>query len=755
MYERQKESLAAYYQKITLQKDRLADDTYHKQFFDTRRQIIEEFETFYAQNPDTPFALFKSRMHTLMAKYCRPVIFEGNPFFFEFGYREAQSWGISEINPIRFLKQKISIGLHDKFPILTQCEKEFEPVFDLAALGICSASSSFDGDHHTLGYTNLFQHGLSGLMEKLQNRLDTFEENSEEDLYCRAMLESCHAVLTIAEKFADAAREKLAGCANEKQKQYLELLAETAGKIPAMPPQTFYEGLAMLLFTREAAATLEEIGISQLGHVDRLLGPLYEQDLLAGRITEEEARELISIWMLHTDIKFDLAHNSWPETSTCIQLGGCDRDGQPVYNTVTRMFIEEHHRLGLINPKLNCRYRNDSPTEYLTAAGKAMLAGHNNFVMINDDIIISGLQKSGVALEDARMYVSGGCQETMIEGFGHTEGVAFYASMPRVLDLFLQGDAPDFVIPCGEPETYEAFYESFITSICTFFTKMITWRNMRQSYYRQLTPSPFFSATQTGCIENGRDYSHGGAKYNFSTISLIGLGTVADSLFAIKTMVYEQQKVSLPEFVRILSANWEGHRDLQKEIIALPKYGHNHPEADGLANRFLQDFTKNLYPHKNERGGNYIPSLFVYYHFETFSHVLRATPDGRNAFELISAGAAPGQLREIKDVTMPVKSMQHMDFTSCGGGSAVLDVKLPLSRHMTPELFASFIRACGQYHCPTIQPNVVSQEELLDAKLHPEKHQSLIVRICGLSAFFVALTPEVQDEIIARNLYQM
>lgn len=763
MYEIQKNSMADYYQKMVLKGGRLTDASFNNKFFAIQKTIFDETDAFYKENPDTPTTLLKSRLHKLMAKYFEPVIFEQNPFFFEMGMREADSWGLSDINPGMWLKKRISEKIHMEHRVVPELEKEFAPVFDLNALGLCSADSSFDGDHHTLGYTNMFKYGLNGLIRQATEQMDSFDVGSDAYYFCLAAIESCQAVIAIAEKFADAAAAMLAERTNEctdehfaeREKHYLTMIAESARYIPANPPRTFYEGLAFLLFTREIASTLEAIGVSQLGHVDRLLGPLYEADIAAGRITEEEARELIGIWMLHTDIKFDLEHNSWPETSTCIQLGGCDENGTPIFNTVTRMFMEEHHKLGLINPKLNCRYSSDSPDEFLKAAGEIMLKGHNNFVMINDEIIIPGLIKSGVDEKDARLCVNGGCQETMIEGFGHTEGVAFYASMPRVLDLFLQGDGGEFVKAKAEYDSFDAFYADFMDALKGFFYKMIDWRNTRQQYYKQLTVAPFFSATQTGCIENGMDYSHGGAKYNFSTISLIGLGTLADSLYAVKALVFDQKKVTLNELSSILKTDWEGNELLQRLAVALPKYGHNDKDADAMAAKFLSNFNGMLNVKTNERGGTYIPSLFVYYHFETFARCLRATPDGRKAYELISAGAAPGNLRPIKDVTTPVKSMQNVDFTMCGGGSAVLDVKLPLSKSMNAELFTAFIRACGSYHCPTIQPNVVSQEELLDAKVHPENHKNLIVRICGLSAYFVALTNEVQDEIIARNMYSM
>ena len=755
MFEAQKKSLTDYYAKTMLQDGRLADAQADAQYARIRRTIHDAMAAYVRLNPDAPSVLLKSRLHTLMAEHCEPVIFRENPFFFEIGYREANSWGLSDISPATWVRAHVSEKLHAAHPILANLEAFADRIYDLEGLGLCQAQNTFDGDHHTLGYTALFAEGVEGLIRQAEAQQARFPEGSDEAAFCQAAAESCRALIAVAEKFAARAEDMLPACTEEKERRCLAMIAQTARVIPARPPRTFYEGLAMLLFTREVAATLEGLGISQLGHVDKLLGPLYDADLAAGRITEAEARELIGVWMLHTDVKFDLAHAQWPETSTCIQLGGCDGEGKPVYHRVSRMFMEEHHRLKLVNPKLNCRYDAAAPDEYLVTAGRAILAGHNNFVMINDDIILSGLMRSGVAAEDARRYVSGGCQETMIEGLGHTEGVAFYASMPRVLDLFLRPalGSEDLIPPAREPATFEDFLDQYLHALDHFFALVIDQRNIRQHYMKEALVCPLFSATQAGCIDAGRDYTHGGAKYNFSTISLIGLGTVADSLLAVRQLVYEQQRLMLPQLRQVLADNWAGQEALRQEAIALPKYGHDDPQADELANTFLRRLADMLYARKNERGGHYLPSLFVYYHFESFARMLRATPDGRRDFDLISAGAAPGQLRPIRDVTTPVRSMQRLDFTACGGGSCVLDVKLPLSGNMTPEIFAAFIRACRQYGCPTLQPNVVSQEELLDAKQHPEKHRDLIVRICGLSAYFVALTPRVQDEIIARNMY--
>lgn len=718
-------------------------------------RIFQEMDAFYKENPDTPSVLLKSRTHTLMAKYCDPVIFKENPFFFETAYNQSWSWGLTGGTPACWLVHTKRKELLENHPLYAELEERCLEKFYNGGKSLCAIYDSFDIDHCTLGYTKLFAVGIKGLIAEAEEQKSTFAKSFDEYSFCMAVIESCRALIEIAHKFAHKAEALLAETADERQRANLKRIAETARRIPENPPETFYEGLAMLLFTREVIAHMENMGISQLGHVDRLLIDLYRQDLSAGRITEEEARDLVAIWMLHTDIKHDLEHNQWPETSTCIQLGGCDEEGNTVFNEVTEMFIEEHHRNALVNPKLNCRYSASSPDEYLRLLGRKVLAGHNTFALINDEVIIGGLMKSGVEEKDARLYVNGGCQETMIEGCGHTEGAAIYLSMLRVLDLFLREDNITPVLtPIDSADTFEAFYGKFLAAFRGFFAELIDQRNCRQMFYKEAISCPLYAASQEGCIESGRDHIRGGAKYNFSTVALVGLANTVDSLYSLKTLVYEQKKLTLGEFTEILADNWEGHEAFRQEVISLPKYGHNEKDVDALADRFLQDIAQIVKSRKNERGGHYLPSTFVYNYNRTFAPLLRATPDGRRDHEYMASGCAPSLLKESKDITEPIKTMQNVDFTACGGGISVLDMMLPVSASFNEDVFAAFMRACNRYRCVTLQPNVVSVEELRDAKENPEKHKNLIVRICGLSAYFVALTPEVQDEIIHRNFYE-
>ena len=759
MIKRSQQEMETYYNKVKrIASGRVADPAENERLACLRKKVFDEMDVFDRAHPGTPAVLLKSHEHTLIAKYFEPVIFLGNPFFFELGIREAQTWGGTWwfSTAARWVYDKKMAQAYAEHPLCGVLEKRFCSLFDQNGMNVCRINTSFDPDHHTLGYTELFRVGIRGLIERARENACRFSEGSEARAFCEAVEESGLALIAIARKFSERAEQMLSVCEIEKERKYLEMMAQAAKRIPAEPPQSFYEGLAMLLFTREAISALEAIGISQLGHVDRLLGLLYEQDLRDGRITETEARELVSLWMMHTDIKFHLKTSSWPETSTCIQLGGCDENGNAVFNDVTRIFIEEHHRAHLVNPKLNCRYSKSSPDEYLVLIGKALLAGHNNFVLNNDDMIIPGLMQSGVEKSDAHRYVNGGCQETMIEGFGHTEGAGLYVSMLRLFDLFLRRDREDaFITPCGGANDFEDFYRQFLASVRGFLRLMVDQRNYRQHYMKHAYVAPLFSATQTGCIENGSDYAYGGAKYNFTSVALVGLANLADSMQAVKTFVFDEKRLTLENLNAILAANWEGNEALRRDAISLPKYGHGVPEVDLLADRLLRDISEIVQSQKNERGGSYIPSTFVYYYHEKFCHNLRATPDGRKDHDLTAMGCAPSQLQAVKAITAPFQSFANMHFADCGGGNHVFDIQLPLSTKLTPEIFAAFVRSCMQIGSPTLQPNVVSVEDLIDAKEHPERHGDLIVRICGLSAYFVALTPAVQEELIFRNLYQI
>ena len=738
--------------------DNLNPPTDNPDFMAVKNKIEDRMRQFYTAGPSTPSVLLKSRLHQEITKQFEPVLFTESPFFYEMGLRHPCNWGLPEpFSPSSWL-----LRLKDD-TLDTDTMKNILSFTKDEGIGMLSTPAVFDVDHHCIGYTKIFKTGINGILENIKRHIDTLPPDDEKLTFLLAAQQSLTALLKAARRFADKA-DKLLDTAQKHEVKFLRMISDCARRIPDNPPKTFYEGLAMLCFVREAMASFEGIGISVVGHVDRLLEPLYQSDFKKGIINHKEAKDLLARWMLPIDIKFKLNETmQWAETSTCMELGGCDENGAVIWGDVTRMILEVHEEQKLLNPKLNCRYGSSSPDAYLNAVTGSMLRGHNTFAMYNDDIMIPSQVNQKRTLEEARLYVNGGCQEIMIEGVEHTAGAYFYVNMPLVLDLCLRtfdgqkanlrSDAINALPTVIESaKSFDDFYDQFMTQLKKMIAANAEWRRKLGTRWRNIHPCPMFSATIDGCIEKGLDYTAGGAKYNDGTICACGFSTVVDSLSAVKQAVFEENRMTLDKLKNILAADWEGYEPIRRQFINYPKFGRGESDADTLAARFAKDLSDFSETISNERGGNFRISFFVYGAYSYFAPFVHATPDGRKKGDLLSQGIAPSRVRPATGITDTIRSLGHIDFAKIGGIS-VLDAQMPIGAGLDQPRMTALLKAFALTNGPVIQPNFVSVEDLLDAKAHPEKHRDLMVRLYGLSVFFVTLTPEIQDEIISRNLY--
>jgi len=733
-------------------------DNGHTPFYVERNDAIRaSMDRFAQDNPNCPAVLLKARLHEEIAAQCEPVIFPHSPFYYEIGLKAAENWGIPGRGPI--VGSWLLDARQDALREPTRAKRRLQ---GLSQFGLWSSYAAFDADHHSLGTTRLLRVGINGILAHINERL-AGEPAADQRDFLTAARRSCRALLRIADKFGEKAREMLSAAPDPQAAAFLMMIAETAPRVPAEPPATFYEGLAALWFLREVAATMEAVGISIVGHPDRQLIGLYREDLAAGRITEDETRDLLARWMLPNDIKFHIEDNSWPETSTCIMLGGCDEDGKGVFNDLTRMIIDVHGELALTNPKLNCRYTADAPEEYLAQIAEQTLSGHNVFALLNDNVLIPACVRMGKAEREARLYANGGCQETVVEGVEHSAGAYYYFNLARVLDLCLQpvpplpaGDTSEEVaghVPrvIADAENFQEFYDRFRRTLIDAIAIGAACRAELGKTWWQIHPCPLLSATLDGCIEKGVDYTAGGAKYNPSGVALVGLGTVVDSLQAIRRAVFEDKWLTLDELREALAANWVGHEPLRARLIGLPKYGHDESEPDALAADLARSVGVAVREMPNERGERFQASMFVYYAFTSMGQVCRATPDGRCNGDFLTQGVSPGRLQPARSLTDTIRSLGRIDFTDFPG-NAVLDVQIPTGGAIPPEALVAAMRTFAGLGGPTLQFNCVSVEDMKDAQLHPDDHRDLMVRISGLSAIFVALDKGLQDEIISRTL---
>ncbi len=714
--------------------------------------IQKKMDALLENNPDIEPIQLKAKLHETIAGNFEPEIFPHSPFFFEMGVRPAPNWGTPGAG------EHAGGWMFRKFHYLFDHNPKTAKLFECRINGrIENRYGYVDSDHFYFPYTRVLKNGLSGILREAEEALEKCE-NDDELSFVNASIRSIKTVKEISRKFAEKSRKMLNNTCDEQEKKFLALIADTAGRVPWNSPQTFYEGLAAMLFLREVTGSLEGIGMSIMGHPDRLLNDLYQRDLAAGRITRKEALDLVSRWMLPTDVKFEVDFHKWPETSSTLMLGGCDAGGKTVFNDVTEIFLEAHLKHKLINPKLNCRFNQETPDKFLEIISGQILAGHNNFAILNDECLIDANVKAGKTVEDCRLYGAGGCQETVIEGVEHSAGAYYYFNLPSTFRHYLYDNdfTREFVQESGIPKQTENInsFEDYYKTVMGFMGKVITQggeiRRKCGKAWPKVNPCPLFSAALEGCLKNRKDFTAGGGKYNPGGIALVGFGTLVDSLFAIKKLCFDEYTVSYGELRQALTANWEGCDPVRRAVLEVPKYGHNSGEVDQLAKRVAADLAEISRSMTNERGGKFQPSFFVYYNYVNMARETPATPDGRVYGEMYSQGISPGRLVPADSLTDAVMSLANIDFTGYPG-NAVLDVQLPAGE-LDAEKLVSVIRVFGLMKAPTLQINCVNVNTLKDAQKHPEKHRDLTVRISGLSAKFVKLEKSVQDEIISRNL---
>ncbi len=722
-------------------------------------RIAELMDAYAAAHPEESTYLLKAQLHETLAAEFEPVIFAHSPFYWEMGLKESESWGVpfDPYNAAAWLFKRRSHLFGDHNPRNLRIRNLRE------RLGISDFYGIFpDSDHTCFGAGVVFRQGLAGLYERAVAAADGCRTADEAD-FIAAVQRSLLAVRAIGAKFAAAAAARVATAPDDTARRFLTLIADTAGRVPWQPPASFYEGLATLWFLREVCSSIEGIGVSVIGHVDRLLGDLYRRDVAAGVLTREGALDLVERWLLPTDHKKDFYTADFQETSTTLVLGGCDERGEVVCNEVTFLVLEAHERHHLMNPKLNCRYGSGSPAAYLDEINRQLLAGRNVFALFNDDCLVPAQVRAGKRLEDARRYVAGGCHEPILEGLEHSAGAACYIHLPRLLELAIH-EHPELREDLAATEltirrldgapSFAELYDRVLQTIADACRQTAELIACNGSVWPQVNPAPFFSSSLAGCLEQRRDYTAGGARYSPTALPMVGFANLLDSLYALKRLCFDEGRYALSDVLDAVRADWQGHDRLLHEVLALPKYGDDDPAVNALAQRLFDDLAAIPEGLLNERGGPFQLSFFAYYHnYLTRAKQAAATPDGRRAGEVFSHGISPRNLHRAVPVTAVINSLAGLDLQHCAA-NAILDLQLPLAK-LTSAHLTALERAFAASGGATCQMNCVDERTLRAAQEHPEQYRDLTVRVCGMSARFVALPVEMQNEMIRRNQYAM
>jgi trans-4-hydroxy-L-proline dehydratase len=425
--------------------------------------------------------------------------------------------------------------------------------------------------------------------------------------------------------------------------------------------------------------------------------------------------------------------------------------------------LDTHRDLRLVDPKVNFRISANHPAECFAALARFIAGGGNTLSVFNDDVVVPANVRAGKAVEDSRLYVGGGCQENVLEHCEINSRATIYLNLAQV---FLMGFFPQqnaafceraHFIPAGYMgcSSFETLYGAFLHNLKAVVDAHIAERNRTEAEGVRFNPCPLHSSMMDDCLPRQRDMMAGGCRYSAGSVSLTGIGTLIDSLFAVKTTVFERQTLSLEALARLLDANFSGENQ-QRFYLAnrIPKFGQDEKNMRDFSARVFADAARVASGKENTRGGCYEASLFSFRSFTDFGMKTGATPDGRKAGEYLSPGMSPSPLALYHNLSVGqvLSAIEPLDLTDYPV-VAVLDVKLPAAQGGIPmtavaSVLHRFLAAGGS----VLQTNVVDQELLLDARIHPERHPDLLVRVSGYSSYFTRLDEAIQDEIIAREM---
>lgn len=706
---------------------------------------LAELEAVNAAHPEWLPYRRKASIYEVAAQRCPVKVFRRFPFYFDMsaGQERTQytggigAWYVGQPKQQRFMEE------HNR------------PLDTPAAAVHLAYSGTIDTGHHCIGYDNVLKYGLNGLIAKAQARLRTERDERE-----RSFLESCmiadRALIALAKRFADEADRLLAVENDPTVQNNYRRIAEAARRVPAEPPITFYEALNTIVFMGDLSDFLEGVTVSTFGHIDRMLEPYLRADLLAGRITLPEAERLLTLFLMYTDVK--------GVADLTVVIGGCDADGVPVFNDITRAVIRIYRRLHLVNPKLNVRLSQHHPPEFVAALGDLIASGANNVVVYNDEVVIAANVKVGKALRDVRLYVGGGCQENILQNTEINSRCSIYFNLPQAFNLGLFPDDERWAFlrtsngvqlksyaGCAD---FSEFYARCFDNLGTLFDLFIARRNAGEKEAWWLNPCPLISSTLDDCIEKAKDMYEGGCRYSFGSVAPAGIGTLIDSLFAVRRVVFEEKRVTLTRLAEVLSEDF-AHDELLRQYLVnrVPKFGQDDAHIRDFSAKVFADLAALTVGKPNGRGGKYEAGLMPYRSFVDMGKNTGATPDGRKAGEYFSPGMGPSVLSPKGDYSIShlLAAVEPLDMTAYAS-IGVLDGKLPWMKKNAPEIIGAVLRRFLQCGGSVLQLNIVDERELLAAIKEPEKHRDVIVRVSGYSARFVDLSMEIQEEIIGRTM---
>ncbi len=674
--------------------------------------------------------------------------------------------------------------------------------------------------HVTVDYPLVLKIGFKGIINRAKEELKSLNfgdaDCASKRSFLISVIKSLEASISYAQRYAVLARDMATKCTDEYRKKELLKIAENCARVPENGAETFYEACQSFWFVQMLLQTESSGHSISPGRFDQYMYPYFKKDFENGLITREFAQELLDcIWIKLNDLNKcrdkasaeGFAGYSLFQNLIC---GGQDKDGIDATNDLSFMCINASLHVMLPQPSLSCRVWNGSPHEFLIKCATLTRTGVGLPAYYNDEVIIPSLINRGLTMEDARDYNIIGCVEP--QKAGKTDGwhdAAFF-NMLRPLELvFSNGyDKGTLVgIETGDIsafDTFDKFYDAYKKQMNYAISLLVNADNAIDVAHAKRCPLPFESSMVDDCIKRGKSVQEGGAVYNFTGPQGFGIANMADSLYAIKRLVYDEKRFTLTDLKEALENNFgkddsnDKAKDITVEIVKnmrekgidvteneiaeifrkvsneipesngfkyqniktlideIPKFGNDIEEVDMFARDVAYTYTRPLEKYKNPRGGIFQAGLYPVSANVPLGAQTGATPDGRYAFTPVADGVSPSAGKDTNGPTASANSVSKLDHFIASNGT-LFNMKFhpsALEGIAGLESFVALIRSYFDQKGSHMQFNVVSRETLKDAQLHPENYQGLCVRVAGYSALFVTLSKSLQDDIINRTEQQ-
>lgn len=609
--------------------------------------------------------------------------------------------------------------------------------------------------------------GPAGVIAKAEKNL--VGANASQQEFYRCVILVMQGVQKFMQRYADLLEEK--ADSYPKYTASMRELAKICHNLQNRPAQSFHEALQSTWFLFVVLHMESNASSFSPGRLDQILYPYYQKDLAEKKMDDDQALEMIEcLWLKFNEIVYLRNKNSAKYFAGFpigfnVAVGGQDENGNDASNALSHLLIQAQEDIGLPQPNLSVRLFEHTDQALLTHAVKCVSKGSGMPQFFNDKAIVSPLMDLGISKQDALNYAIVGCVELTTHGnnLGWSDAAMF--NMNKVLELTLNHGkclltgkqmGPDL----GSLSTYASFSDleaAYQKMMDYFIEKMIPCCEGVEKAHIDCLPTPFLSAVIDDCMDKGMDVTAGGAHYNLSGIQMIQVANLADSLAAIKELVYDKKKVDASHLEKALQNNFVGDEVLRQMLLhRVPKYGNDVAWVDELGAKWALYFREQLRKYKNYRNGPYHTGMYTVSAHVPMGQNVGASADGRFAQDpLADGGLSAVYGRDIQGPTAVLKSVSKMD-NSCTTNGGLLNMKFLPDFFKTEAgitKFCNFLRAFVDLEVPHIQFNVVSKENLLDAQKHPDLYRSLTVRVAGYTAYFTELAGDLQNEIIARTSY--